>query len=83
MTWTALRLYSRWTSWEYRNLRYGYYESKTGRNSYGTTWYSCLSLMKSYFTLGLAGVFVSEHLNKMNKPKVTARLMGRCGNEEI
>ncbi len=70
ITWSALRQYALWTSWEYRNLRYAYFEDKTGRTSYRTTWYACLALVKKFFSMGLAGMFINEHMDKMSVPKV-------------
>ena len=70
ITWSVLRTYARFLSWDYIKARYEHYEDLTGRSEFPATWHSCLSLVKSRFGLALSSLYALRHVGTDAKKEV-------------
>ena len=70
ITWSVLRTYARFLSWDYIKARYEHYEDLTGRSEFPAAWHSCLSLVKSRFGLALSSLYALRHVGTEAKKEV-------------
>ncbi len=71
ITWSVLRTYARFLSWEYMKARYEHNKELTGRTEFPATWHSCLELVRDRFGLALASLFAVRHVGVENKRAVS------------
>ena len=70
LTWSVLRSYARFLSWDYIKARYEHIEDMTGRREFPATWHTCLGLVKNRFALALSSLYALQHVGLESKRKV-------------